>query len=110
MNVYDEAHNLARAIRQSDAFVRVKTAQKKLEQDEKAWEMVADFKKKQLEVQQAALMGMEVPEDKAEAVNNLMAVLVHNPLIAEYFAAESSFIQMIIDIRDILQKAMEADV
>jgi len=89
---------------------RVKTVQKKLEQDEKAWEMVADFKQKQFELQQAALMGMEIPEDKANTVNNLMSVLSHNPLIAEYFEAESSFIQMIADIQDILQKAMEADV
>lgn len=109
MNVHDKAHELARAMKQNDAYLRFKEAKNRLEQDGKALEMVQDFKKKQLEVQQARLLGLEVPEEKLKSLDTLFALLNQNPIIAEYFQAEITFIQIVADVQNILQKAIEDD-
>lgn len=109
VNVYDKAHELARAIKQSEAYRQLHEAKKKLGQDSKAIEMVDDFRKKQLEVEQARLLGLELPEDKLKNLDNLFSVISHNPVVVEFFQAELAFFQLMNDIQDILHKMLGND-
>ncbi|NLU50623.1 MAG: YlbF family regulator [Syntrophomonadaceae bacterium] len=109
MNVHDKAHELARALRQSEAYLSFKEARERLEKDARALEMVKDFKQKQLEVQQSRLLGMEVSEEKLKSLDSMFQLLNQNPLIADYFRSEITFIQIVSDVQNILQKAIEED-
>jgi len=109
MNVHDKAHELARALRQSEAYLSFKEARERLEKDARALKMVKDFKQKQLEVQQSRLLGMEVPEEKLKSLDSMFQLLNQNPLIADYFRSEITFIQIVSDVQNILQKAIEED-
>lgn len=107
MNVHDSAHQLARAIKQSDTCLRFKQAKERLEADPRASEMLKDFREKQMQVQRTRLAGLEVPEEQIRNLNNLFELINHNPLIAEYFKAEIAFAQVIADVQDILQQAFQ---
>ncbi|MCG4586055.1 YlbF family regulator, partial [Anaerosalibacter bizertensis] len=59
MNVYDEAHKLARAIKESDEYNEYFEKQKNVFSDVKNKEMIDDFREKALEVQMEQLSGKE---------------------------------------------------
>ena len=60
MNPYDKAHELARALRTSEVFERLKSARERIEQDPATLEMVQNFRKLQWELQTQRLTGQQV--------------------------------------------------
>ena len=63
MNVYDEAHSLARAIKESNEFLEFDKVRKEVEEDKEVSEMIADMQKLQIELQTAQISGQQPPED-----------------------------------------------
>lgn len=109
MNVYDKAHELAKAVRQSQEFKEFKKAAEKLEEDKKAKEMLEDFRKKQWEIQSEKLAGKDVKEKEVQ-LQKLYEVLSYNQDIVDYLQAEARFYTLMSDISNILGRAIELDV
>lgn len=107
MNVYDKAHELARALKESKEFNDFKAAKENIEKDPKTKEMVYDFKKKQFELQTEHLSGKEPDKEKVANLHNLYNILVTNSDISKYFEAEYRFSQMISDVYKIIGEAVE---
>ena len=59
MNVYDQAHQLATAIKESEEFKHFDTSRKALEANPELDNAMKDFMKKQFEVQAQQMMGEE---------------------------------------------------
>ena len=55
MNVYDEAHSLARAIKESNEFLEFDKVRKEVDADKEVSEMIADMQKLQIELQTAQI-------------------------------------------------------
>ncbi|MSS42841.1 YlbF family regulator [Anaerosalibacter bizertensis] len=109
MNVYDEAHKLARAIKESDEYNEYFEKQKNVFSDVKNREMIDDFREKALEVQMEQLSGKEVDKEKIEKLQKLEQILMLNPDIKEFFIAEMKFTQLISDVYKILDDVIKLD-
>ena len=57
MNVYDQAHDLARAIKESGEFKEFDRMRKEVETDSDVTEMIAEFQKLQTEMTMAQMSG-----------------------------------------------------
>ena len=68
MNVYDCANELAKAMRESQEYKKLKEAKAALEQDPKGKEMAEEFLKLSQEIELAKYQGQEVKTVKLETV------------------------------------------
>lgn len=109
MNVYDNAHELANALKNSNEFTEFKAAKEIVEKDEKTKEMLYDFKKKQFELQTEHMSGKEPAQEKIVNLRNLYNILIADANISKYFEAEFKFSQMISDVYKIIGEAVEMD-
>jgi len=107
-NPYDLAHELARAIKDSETYQRYLNAQKELEKNPEAKEKVIQFRALQMEVNQAQILGQNVPEEKVQQLTIEYAKLNREHPIADYLNAEGMFMQMFTDIQEIIQKHLES--
>ncbi len=106
MNIYDQIHALADALKNSDEFKNYKEAKEKLEADPKAKEMFLDFRKVQFEMQKDQMEGKQVEEGKTEKLKNMYEILNLNITVREYLAAEYQFGKIMADISKILGEAV----
>ena len=106
MNVYDEAHRLAKAVKDSEEYKDFIDKQGKINADEKNQKMVNDFREKAMEVQMEQLSGKEVSEEKLEQLKKLQDILMLNHEIKDFFLSEMRFSQMISDVYKILEDAI----
>jgi cell fate (sporulation/competence/biofilm development) regulator YlbF (YheA/YmcA/DUF963 family) len=106
-NPYDKAHELARAIKDSETYQHYVLAQKQLEQNPAAKEKIRQFRIIQMEVNQAHILGQTLDDEKVTQLTLEYAKLNMNKLIAEFFNTEGLFVQMFTDIQQIIQKSIE---
>lgn len=109
MNIYDKAHELARAIRESEENREFKKIRNVIFDNEKNKELIKDFKVKQFEVQAEQLSGKEPDKSKIEQMQQLYGILTANPEIGKYFEAEYKFERVISDIYKILGEAIDIE-
>jgi len=106
MNVYNEAHNLARAIKESQEFKEYEAVKKAIADQPALTEMLNDFQAKQFEMQARLMMG-EAPGAEANAqVQELYNIMTKDPLSARYLQCEIRFSLMMTDVYKILGEAL----
>lgn len=108
MNVYDIAHDLARALKQTSEYKEYKKALDSLNEDPQAKKMLTDFRTKQIEVETLKISKKPFEEEEKK-LQNLYSIISHNPLLQKYMAAEHQLAIMMTDIHEILAKAIEID-
>ena len=106
MNVYDEAHSLARAIKESNEFLEFDKVRKEVEADKEVSEMIADMQKLQIELQTAQISGQQPPEDLMSRIQSLSTMLATKPLAAKFMQSEAAFSVMMNDVFQIIGEAM----
>jgi len=109
MNVYDEANNLAKALKESNEYKTFLEAKIKLEKDADKYDMAKDYMRKQMEVQSMQMMGQELSEEQISSYNTLANTIMGIPEIAEFFQAQMYFSVIFQDITDIIAKAVDLD-
>ena len=102
-NIYDEAHKLARAIKNSEEYKTYVEKKKIVYSNAKDKEMVENFMNKVFEIQLEQMSGKEVDQEKVEKLSKLEDILMLNPVIKDYFSAELRFSQLVQDINNIIQ-------
>ena len=102
MNVYEEAHALERAIRESEEYKQYKAVKDKVDANEQLKGMLDDFHKKQLDVQTKVMMGEELTQEMQQSVQDLYQIVADDPLAAEYLQCEMRFQVMMQDVFNIL--------
>lgn len=109
MNVHDEAHNLARAIRESDEYKQYADLKAKASQNEELTVMLNDFQSKQFEIQAKQMMGEELGPEMMEQIQSLYQILMKDPLAAQYVQAEMRFSMLVNDVYNILGEVIKFD-
>lgn len=109
MNPYDIAHQLARALNQSQEFSEFKQAKAVIDADQKKKEMVEDFRKKQMEIQSKQMMGHEIEDDEMQKLNNLYSIATVDQEIKRLIQAEMRLAQLLSDIYKIIGDAIKSD-
>ncbi len=102
MNPYDKAHELARAVRQADAFERAKNARTRIEQDASTLRMVQDFRNRQWELEAKQMMGQQLTVEEQESFSKLASVIELNQDVREYLQAEYQLSVLVADVQRIL--------
>jgi cell fate (sporulation/competence/biofilm development) regulator YlbF (YheA/YmcA/DUF963 family) len=106
MNLYDHAHNLACALKESGEYKGLLEAKKKLEADPKNKEMLLEFRRCQWEMEKAKAFQKDVDEITKRRIEQLGELVNANPTVQEYLMAEFRFGQIMSDIQKILSEAI----
>lgn len=107
MNVYDSAHNLAKAIKESEELKAFKELDEVVHADPELKGLIDEFQKHQLELQTMQMMGQDLDEDKVKKAQAIFEKVSKFPKASEYFQAEMRLNQMMGDVSKILGDAMD---
>ncbi|HHV15735.1 MAG TPA: YlbF family regulator [Gelria sp.] len=105
---YDKAHELARAITNSTVYKRYVEAKAAVEQNPEYQKKILKIRNQQMELNRVQMLGEEVDSDAVLELSQMFARANQNQVIAEFFNAEGSFIQMFNDLMGIIQDTVEA--
>ena len=106
MNVYNEAHNLAQAIKECEEFKTYDALKKKIDESPELAKAVSDFQMMQMQTQISQISGEEISQDVMSKLQELYGILLRDPVAAEYMQAEMRFSLMMNDVYKILGDAI----
>lgn len=106
MNVYDQAHQLAKAIQESEEFKRYQGAEMQLKSKPDLEKMMKDFQSKSMEIQIKQMAGEQPDAEEMQKLQQLYAIVGMDPLAAGYMEAEMRFSLMMKDVYEILGEAI----
>lgn len=107
MNPYDKAHELARSLRASDPYGRLKAAREKVEADPSTQRMLQDFRRRQWLMQTQQMMGQQPSEEERSMLEKLSEVITLNQDARAYLEAEYQVTQVAMDVQRILSEVVE---
>lgn len=102
MNVYEESHKLAKAIKESEEYKELKNLSEKINENSDLKNMIKDFMEKQVEVQTNQMLGNKVEENLLAEIQKLSAIVMQDPVAAEYLQAQMRFGIMMQDVYKII--------
>ena len=102
MNVYDQAHSLAQAIRESEEFKQYDQYKKIVKENPQLDQSLKDLMKKQMEMQAAQMMGQEVTQEAFQQIQQLSAILMQDPTATQYLQCQMRFSMMMADVYKII--------
>ena len=106
MNVYDEAHSLAKAIKESNEFKEFDRMRKAVDEDKDVTEMLKEMQELQMQLQAAQFAGQEPDKDVFSRFQSLSTMVATKPLAAQYLQAQGAFMVMMNDVFAIIGEAM----
>ena len=106
MNVYDEAHGLARAIKESNEYKEFDRMRKEVEQDPDVSQMLGELQKLQIEFQTAQMTGNQPDQNLMTRMQSLSTMLATKPLAAKFMQTEAAFSVMMNDVFKIIGEAV----
>lgn len=107
MYVYDEANNLAKAIKDSKEYADYKKAKEDLNSDQDMKTKVEEFEKIRYDVQVMAFQGEKQDEEKQKKLQEMYEILMKEPKIKDYFDIEVRFNIMLADVNKIISESVK---
>jgi len=104
MNIYDRAHELARALKKSEEYQALLEARARVEEDPKNKQMLLEFKRCQWEIQKGRVLGKEIDEAQLRRLEQLSGLVNLNPTLKDFLNAEFRLTRLIGDIQKILSE------
>ena len=105
MNVYDQAHGLAQAIKASEEYKQYDMVRQQVKANAEIDAMIKDFQAKQFEMQAKQMTGQQMTQEDVESIQQLYGIMLKDPLSAHYVEAEMRFFLMMKDVYEILGEA-----
>ncbi|MBC9783232.1 YlbF family regulator [Heliobacterium chlorum] len=107
MNIHDQAHQLARSLKNSAEYQELLAAKSKVEAIPESKKLLHDFRAKQWELQKATLSGQQPTEAQMQSFQQMASLISLHPPLQEYLMAEFRFSQLMTDIQKILSDAVK---
>lgn len=107
MYVYDEANNLAKAIRESKEYLEYKNAKEEINSIPEMKQKVEEFEKIRYEVQLMTFHGEKQDEEKMKKLQEMYEILLKEKKIKEFFDIEVRFNIMIADVNKIISESVK---
>lgn len=108
-NVYDIAHELARALKESEQYKHYKHMKEKVSENEELSKMINDFQEKNMAMQTQQMLDGTPTEELISQVQSLYQIVMADPLTAQYIQAEIAFTQVVSDIYGILGEVIRVE-
>ena len=106
MYVYDQANNLAKAIKESTEYAEYKKAKENLESNPEMKGKVEEFEKIRYDVQVMSFKG-EKDEEKQKKLQEMYQILMNDQKIKEFFDVEVRFNIMLADVNKIISESVK---
>ena len=106
MNVYDEAHSLAKAIKESNEFKEFDRMRNIVDNDKEVSDMLKELQELQMQLQAMQLSGQESDKAIMSRFQTLSTMIATKPLAAQYLQAQGTFMMMMNDVFGIIGEAM----
>ena len=107
MNVYDEAHSLAKAIKESNEFKEFDRIRKEVDKDKECSEMLKELTELQVQLQTAQLTGQQPDKDTFARFQSLSTMVMTKPLAAQYMQAQMAIATMMNDVFGIVGESIK---
>ena len=107
MNIYDALNHLERSIKNSPENQKYQELRKKIEADPTKLQIVADLRKKQMELQTLMMMGQEIPEEKQKELEQFSTLVQFHPTIQEFLQAEYMLSKIFEDVTKAMSGAFD---
>lgn len=104
---YDKVHELVRELKESDEYKNYLNLKEELKKDEKTYNMIKDFKKKQEEHQLNYLNGKDMSEDELQQMQNLYSILIQNESARKLLESEMKINVMLADMNKIIGEGIK---
>ena len=109
MNPYDLAHQLARAMKESEEYREYERLRETAYEDETNRALLDEYKRLQFRMQAKMASGESMPADDLQRLQQIGALLQFNPDVSAYLLAEFRFQKMLSDIFKILADVANID-
>ena len=109
MNIHDEAHNLARAIKESPEYRQYTELKETASRNEELAAMLNDYRAKQFEMQAKQMIGEDLGPELMEHIQSLSQIIMKDPLAMQYVQAEARFTLLVNDVFRILGEVIQFD-
>ena len=109
MNPYDQAHALARALRESEEYREYARLKEVAYDDGTNRALLDEYKKLQFRLQAKLAAGESMPQDDMQRLTQIGALLQFNPDVSAYLMAEFRFQRLLSDIFKILADVAGVD-
>ena len=109
MNPYDLAHQLARALKDSEEYREYQRLREVAYQEETNRALLDEYKRLQFRMQAKVASGEHMPEEDFQRLQQIGAILQFNPDVSQYLLAEFRFQKMLSDIFKILADVANID-
>ena len=109
MNPYDQAHALARALKESEEYSEYMRLKKVAYDDSTNKALLDEYKRLQFRMQARLASGETMPEEDLQRLQQIGALLQFNPDVSAYLMAEFRFQRMLSDIFKILADVAGVD-
>ena len=106
MNVYDEAHSLAKAIKESNEFKEFDRMRQIVDNDKEVADMLKELQELQMQLQASQLSGQAPDQAVTSRFQTLSTMIATKPLAAQYMQAQGAFMIMMNDVFGIIGEAM----
>ncbi len=106
MYVYDEANNLAKAIKESKEYLEYKKAKEELNNNPEMKQKIEEFEKIRYDVQVMSFQG-EQDEEKNKKLQQMYQILMQDSKIKEFFDIEVRFNIMLADVNKIISESVK---
>ena len=109
MNPYDQAHALARSLRESAEYVEYSRLKELAYADDTNRALLDEYKRLQFRLQAKMASGESLPPDDMQRLQQIGTLLQFNPDVSSYLMAEFRFQRMLTDIFKILADVAGVD-
>lgn len=109
MNPYDQAHALARALKESEEYAEYMRLKQVAYDDSTNKALLDEYKRLQFRMQARLASGENMPEEDLQRLQQIGALLQFNPDVSAYLMAEFRFQRMLSDIFKILADVAGVD-
>ena len=107
MYVYDEANNLAKAIKESREYKEYKKIKEEITAIPEMKSKIDEFEKMRYDVQVMTFEGKDKDEEKMKKLQDMYAILMKDAKIKEYFDIEVRFNIMLADVNKIISESVK---
>lgn len=107
MYVYDQAHVLAKAIRETEEYKSLKRQKEKIDGDPALAKMFTQYRNQQFYIQKLQFMGQQVPEETAKKFGQMHDIVIANQVLKTFLEAEQRFGVIMTDIQKILVDGLD---
>ena len=109
MNPYDQAHALAKSLKESEEYTEYMRLKQVAYDDSTNKALLDEYKKLQFRLQARLAAGESMPQEDMQRLTQIGALLQFNPDVSAYLMAEFRFQRMLTDIFKILADVAGVD-